>query len=141
MLDLSTNINMIRKIRIPSITDNLRLVENMVDEISGQNNFDSEIYGKVLVSTVEAVNNSIIHGNKSNPDKFVDVIFTVDENKLTISIKDEGPGFDYEHVPDPTSPENLEKINGRGVFLMSRLSDEVSFFENGSRVEMVFNIE
>ena len=62
------------------------------------------------------------------------------ERELKISIKDEGKGFDYAHVPDPTAPENLEKINGRGIFLMSRLSDDISFTDNGRVVELKFRI-
>ena len=46
---------------------------------------------------------------------------------LRFTIQDEGTGFDYENVPDPTAPENIEKVGGRGIFLMKELSDEVSF--------------
>ena len=53
-------------------------------------------------------------------------------------VKDEGKGFNYEQLPDPTSPENLEKPGGRGIFLMKHLSDEVQFKENGRVVELSF---
>jgi serine/threonine-protein kinase RsbW len=53
-------------------------------------------------------------------------------------VKDEGRGFNYENLPDPTAPENLEKIGGRGIFLMKHLSDEVQFKEQGRIVELSF---
>ena len=61
-------------------------------------------------------------------------------DRLSFSVQDEGEGFDHESLPDPTDPENLEKISGRGVFLMKHLADEVEFSENGTRVEMKFKV-
>ena len=59
---------------------------------------------------------------------------------LAFKISDEGCGFDHESLPDPTSPENILKIGGRGVFLMKQLSDDVLFHDNGSTVEIQFNL-
>ncbi len=73
-----------------------------------------ENYGKILVSTLEAVNNAIMHGNKFEKHKFVDVDITYKDGKLKIKIKDEGNGFVPEQVPDPTIPQNIESLNGRG---------------------------
>lgn len=129
-----------KKINFASIPSNLRLVEKMVDEISAQNSLDSDIYGKILIATVEAVNNAIIHGNKSNPNKNVDVWFMKHNKKVEIVVEDEGDGFDYDNVPDPTAPENIENIHGRGVFLIRQLSDRVEFDKHGKLVKMVFNI-
>ena len=127
-------------LNILSKIENLRIVEKAVDEISTDYNLNSELYGNVLIATIEAANNAILHGNKLDETKNVDIIFKVEENKLKVVVKDQGPGFDYANVPDPTSPENIEKINGRGVFLMEKLSDEIFFFENGSKVELIFNL-
>lgn len=129
-----------RKLQISSQPENLRKIEKLIDEVSEQHEFESDMYGKVLVACVEAVNNSIIHGNQSNPDKFVKVEVTCTPNKLMIVVEDEGPGFDYEKIPDPTAPENIENIDGRGVFLMSHLSDDVKFTKNGAKVELTFQI-
>ncbi len=129
-----------RKLQISSQPENLRKIEKLIDEVSEQHEFESDMYGKVLVACVEAVNNCIIHGNKSNPDKFVKVEVTCTPNKLMIVVEDEGPGFDYEKIPDPTAPENIENIDGRGVFLMSHLSDDVKFTKNGAKVELTFQI-
>lgn len=135
-----TSLNMRKNIEIASTTENLRIVEKMIDEISLEMNLSDEVYGNILVATMEATNNAIVHGNSADPEKKVTVNIVRQEKELKISIKDEGKGFDYAHVPDPTAPENLEKINGRGIFLMSRLSDDISFTDNGRVVELKFRI-
>ena len=129
-----------REIKISSIPANLREVERLIDEISIEYSLESDMYGKVLIACIEAVNNSIVHGNKSNPQKFVAIEIKNFKEKLKILVKDEGEGFDYDHIPDPTAPENIENIHGRGVFLMNHLSDEVNFLDDGAGVELVFNI-
>ena len=60
--------------------------------------------------------------------------------KLTFLIKDEGLGFDYENLPDPTDPKNIEKPDGRGIYLMKHLSDSISFEDNGSSIELSFEL-
>lgn len=129
-----------KNISIASEQKNIRVIENLIEEICSKMNINNEIYGKVLVAAIEAVNNAIVHGNKSNPEKKVEINLAVNNKEMHIFISDEGEGFDYENVPDPTSPENIENIHGRGVFLMIKLSDEVHFFENGSKVELIFYI-
>lgn len=134
------NVNMEREIKISSVSENLRKVEKLIDEISVEYSLEGDMYGKVLIACIEAVNNSIVHGNKSNPEKFVDIGIKNNKKELKILIKDEGNGFDFDHIPDPTAPENIENIHGRGVFLMNHLSDEVNFLDDGAGVELVFNI-
>jgi serine/threonine-protein kinase RsbW len=129
-----------KMLNIPSKIENLRIVEKAVDEISSEYNLSSELYGNVLIATIEAANNAILHGNKLDEQKDVNIRFKIDDKFLTIVVKDQGEGFDYSNIPDPTAPENLEKINGRGVFLMERLSDKIIFSDNGSKVELLFNI-
>ncbi len=91
-----------------------------------------------LVSCTEAVNNAIIHGNKSAPDKSVTVRCTVEKKYLTIRVKDEGRGFDPEELQDPREEKNLMKESGRGFFLMRSLMDSVKVkrLKSGSVVEM-----
>jgi len=99
-----------------------------------------ELYGNVLVATMEATNNAIIHGNNSDPDKEVKIKINFLEKELKVLIEDQGKGFDHMNIPDPTAPENLEKINGRGIFLMERLSDEILYMEEGRIVELKFKL-
>ena len=127
-------------INIASKVENLREVEKIVDEISAKFNIGTEVYGNILIACIEAVNNAIAHGNKLDPERNVEVIFNIDDNKLMVTTKDEGKGFDFDNVPDPTAPENIENVSGRGVFLMKQLSDGLKFYDEGRVSEMVFNI-
>jgi len=127
-----------QKLKIASNTDSLHLVEKFVDDFSTNCNIDHDVYGNVLIATLEAANNAITHGNKLNETKQVEIIFEKDDDKILLSIRDEGEGFDFKSLPDPTSPENLENMSGRGVFLMSRLSDKIEFEDNGCLVKMTF---
>lgn len=127
-----------KNITINAEQKNLRVVENLIDQISSEVKLSSEVYGKVLIAAIEAANNAIIHGNKSDPQKKIEIKITTKEKEMHIYVTDEGEGFDYENVPDPTAPENIENTHGRGVFLMIQLSDEVHFYEKGSRVELIF---
>ena len=120
-----------KDLNIPSDLGNLRLVEKAIDELSLELDLSDEIYGNVLVATMEATNNAIIHGNNSDPEKTVRIEMMMEKQELMVHIEDQGLGFDFSTVPDPTAPENLEKINGRGIFLMERLSDEILYLEDG----------
>ncbi len=129
-----------RGIFIYSKIENIRIIEKLVDEVSDEAGINSDIYGKVLIATVEAVNNSIIHGNKQDENKKVSVLFKILENEMRVFIEDEGHGFNYSNVPDPTKPENIENIHGRGVYLIKHLADEVVFHGHGNKIELKFTI-
>ena len=129
-----------RVLNITSRIENLREVEKMVDEISTACSMSSEVYGNVLIATLEAANNAILHGNKLDESKDVNLEFKWDENQLELVVTDQGKGFNYKEIPDPTAPGNVEKVNGRGVFLMEKLSDDINFMENGSKVSLTFNL-
>ncbi len=129
-----------QRIAIKSQVENIALIEKAIDEICNANNITEEHYGNVLIAITEGVNNAINHGNKQDSSKEVIVEFTISEKQLVCKITDEGPGFDYENVPDPTSPENIEKPNGRGVFLMRHLSDDIEFDDTGAVVTLTFGL-
>jgi serine/threonine-protein kinase RsbW len=129
-----------QKLSFPSKAENLNLVEKLIDDVCEKNSVNEDYYGNILIAITEAVNNAIHHGNKSNPDKKVNVSYTSTPEKLLFTIQDEGPGFDYENLPDPTDPQNIEKPHGRGVFLMRNLSDEIEFSDGGSTVIMKFKV-
>ena len=125
---------------IQSKLDEINQVEKIIDEISEVNSINSDLYGKILIATIEGVNNAMVHGNKLDINKTVKIDFTVVNGKLTIAIEDQGPGFDFNSIPDPTMPENIENISGRGVFLMRKLTDEIVYNDKGTKVELIFNI-
>ena len=127
-------------IQIPSILENIRMIESFIDNAKEKFELDDDIYGNIMIAVTEAVNNAIKHGNASDKSKNVSLSLSLKESMIKFLIKDEGQGFDYEHLPDPTSPENIEKVGGRGIFLMKHLSDEVQFKEKGKIVELSFYI-
>ncbi|MGB1056472.1 MAG: ATP-binding protein [Flavobacteriales bacterium] len=126
------------ELRFDSKPENIAVVEKLIDQISADHGIVAEHYGNVLIAMTEGVNNAIVHGNKLDETKSVSVSCAIDENTLVFRITDEGPGFDYDNLPDPTAPENIEKPHGRGVFLMRHLADECAFEDEGRIVELTF---
>jgi len=125
-------------IQIPSIIENIRMIESFIDNAKDRFDLDEDLYGNIMIAVTEAVNNAIKHGNSSNSSKNVFLSLTLNDNLLKFVVKDEGLGFDHNNLPDPTAPENLEKPGGRGIFLMKHLSDQVEFIENGKTVALSF---
>jgi serine/threonine-protein kinase RsbW len=126
-------------VTFPSETENIRIVENLIDRVLSEYKVGEEFYGNILISLTEAVNNAIVHGNKLDPSKQVHLSYNIAGKTLIFKVEDEGPGFDYSTLPDPTSPENIEKPNGRGVFLMRHLADRCEFLEDGKIVSLEFD--
>jgi serine/threonine-protein kinase RsbW len=130
-----------RQLTLDSKPEVIHLVENVVDDLKTELEFKEDVYGNVMVAVTEAVNNSIIHGNEGDSSRKIFIDFeTANQYCLLIRVRDEGEGFDPKTLPDPTAPENLENIGGRGVFLMQHLADEIRFSEDGKQVELIFNI-
>ena len=129
-----------QKIRIASRAENIILVERMIEDVCDLFNISEDYYGNILVAITEAVNNAIYHGNQANPKKNIDIFFKSFPDHVSFIVKDEGTGFNYDTLPDPTNPENIENPNGRGVFLMRNLADKVSFEDNGSKVVLDFKM-
>ncbi len=129
-----------QKLRIPSRAENIILVERMIEDVCDLYNISEDYYGNILVAITEAVNNAIYHGNQANPAKWIDIFFKSTPAQVSFIIKDEGKGFNYNDLPDPTNPDNIDKPNGRGVFLMRNLADKVSFEDNGATVVLDFKI-
>lgn len=129
---------MYRKLKIESKQNSLRIVEKAIDEVTVELGISQDSYGKILVSTMEGVNNAILHGNKSIPEKLVNIEFNCKGDELKIRIVDQGKGFKPQEVPDPTLPQNIEELNGRGLFLMSHLADEIKYSKKGNSVTMIF---
>lgn len=124
---------------LPSTIDSLAKVEQIIEEIKVEYNISDEIYGNILVSLSEAVNNAIKHGNKMDESKQVEFSFIMEENKYLFVISDQGEGFNFNDIPDPTHPDNIEKIDGRGIFIIQSLADEVDFERDGREIHIRFN--
>ena len=127
-------------VKIPSIKENVSVVESFIENIGEKIRIEESVYGNVLVSVTEAVNNAIVHGNKENKNKQVRLGLKKNKKSVRFVVEDEGVGFDFNNLPDPTNPKNLEKIKGRGIFLIKSLSDKTTFKNGGRVVEMLFKL-
>ncbi len=98
----------------------------------------AELEANVQIAICETFNNAVLHGNKLNPEKIVTCTFDITEVDYIFTIEDEGDGFDPTRIPDPTLPENIEKTEGRGVFLTRTLADSVEYTNGGRKVIIRF---
>ncbi len=128
-------------VKIPSDMSNLFRAENLIDNLAEKLEFGDELYGNISVCIIEAVSNAIQHGNFNDVTKIVLLDYKVIGDTLIFTISDEGNGFDLGSVPDPTLPENLENIKGRGIFLIRNLADKVSFEDRGAIIMIQFNLK
>jgi serine/threonine-protein kinase RsbW len=129
------------KISIPSLIENIQVIESFMDNAKEEFDINDDLYGNIMISVTECISNAIVHGNQSDPDKMVHLQLHMEPGLLSCSIEDEGKGFDFSNLPDPTEPENIEKLGGRGIFLMRQLSDEVKFEEGGKKTLLSFYLD
>lgn len=129
-----------QEIQISSKTENLTVIETFVDEVCEELKINEDYYGNILIALTEAVTNAIQHGNKYDPEKNINLQFVPNQKELVFTIKDQGRGFDFNNLPDPTEPDNIQKPHGRGIYLMKHLADKVEFSDNGRAVELNFVI-
>lgn len=129
------------KISIPSLIENIKIIESFIDNAREKFEINDDIYGNIMISVTECISNAIIHGNQSNKNKLVHLELKAEEDQLQFIIEDEGEGFDLEQLPDPTSPDNIAKPGGRGIFLIRHLTDEVKFEENGKKTILSFYMD
>lgn len=133
------SITVIEKLSVPSELSSVSIVESLIDRVCGSLGVHEDAYGNILIAVTEAVNNAVIHGNCFKSDLDIDVEVLNVDDRLCFSVKDKGKGFDYTNLPDPTAPENIEKENGRGIFLIKNLADDLIFDEGGRVVNIYFN--
>jgi serine/threonine-protein kinase RsbW len=131
--------SIVTEVVLPSDYQSLIDVEKIVGDVCDEFGVQEDAFGNVLIAVSEAVNNAIQHGNKNNPEAKVEIKVANQDETFCIQVKDQGPGFSYQDLPDPTAPENLLKDSGRGVFLMKNLADEVEFQNTGSIVNLYFH--
>ena len=136
---MNNKFNLIETLRLSSNYRSVATIEKLIDKVCNTVGVKEDAYGNVLIAVTEAVNNAIQHGNKENGSLQIDVSVLDSTNSICFSVKDEGPGFDFSNLPDPTSPENLLKENGRGIFLMKNLADKVEFLGQGNQVSLFFS--
>ena len=97
---------------------------------------EEEVF-EIRLCLEEALTNAMKHGNKLDPDLSVEVDIEAHDNRLTIKVVDQGQGFDFENLPDPTDKDNLLKTAGRGIFLIKNLMNKVEFSDRGRVIKMI----
>jgi serine/threonine-protein kinase RsbW len=120
----------------------IRKIEPFLLKVNKVARLDDGAFYRLLVAATEAINNGILHGNKSDEKKSVHVTCIVGQDTIILRVKDEGGGFKPEEVPDPLEEKNLLKTSGRGIFLMRSLMDKVSYkmTPEGTEVDLVINL-
>ena len=112
---------------IPSDPELLPVAEEYILNIAREVNLDQDKFNNLTLAFSEAAANSIVHGNKSDKSKIVTITVKVDDEKMIISLKDQGEGFDLNEVPDPTKPENILKDHGRGIHIMRSFLSNLTY--------------
>jgi serine/threonine-protein kinase RsbW len=121
---------------IPSETGaGQRILEDVLGQLAAQAWAEHEVHG-IHLALEEALVNAIRHGNRSDINKRVHVTCKLSASRLWVQIRDEGPGFNPEDVPDPTEPDRLEVPSGRGIMLMRAFMSRVEYNEIGNCVVM-----
>ena len=131
--------NELYSLQLPSNSESIAVLENFIDDLVEKLEIGEDVYANLMTCLNEAITNAIYHGNKQDSNKKVYVNLDVILNKrLVFTVADEGEGFDFNNIPDPTDLDNLEKLTGRGVFIMKRLADQCIFNTRGNEVELHF---
>lgn len=126
------------ELTILSDLNNLPEVEDFIENLIDKFGIEENLRVRIMLPVIEAVNNAILFGNKKDSKKTVKLTAAKNNQKIVITVEDEGEGFDFNHIPNPTTPENLMKTTGRGLYLMMTLTDNLLFARNGAKVVMTF---
>lgn len=127
-------------LQLPSKEESITQLEELIENIADTYGISEDTFANMMTCLNEALINAIKHGNSSDPKKKVIINADVDNKRIIWTVTDEGSGFDYVHLPDPTAPENVENLTGRGVFIMKHLADQCIFNTSGNEVELHFKI-
>lgn len=119
---------------------NIKLVEAFILEIDDAMHLEESVLDRIMISITEVVNNGIIHGNRSDPEKHVYVTCSCYDDRLEFIIRDEGTGFSPDDIPDPLHEENLLKEGGRGVLIVRSMMDDVHFHPTTGGMEVHLSI-
>ncbi len=126
-----------------NLRNDLRAIERTVADIVERGRavgFDDNLLRLNLrVGLTEALANAMLYGNNRDPRKRVTVEAQIEPGRIAVRVTDEGRGFDPDQVGDPTTPANLNKVGGRGIFLIRKLMDQVEFNDRGNSILMILN--
>jgi len=140
MQDANVQTSELYTLQLPSKPESITLLENLIEQIADKHQVSEDTFANMMTCLNEIAINAIVHGNKLDESKKVIVNAEVDGKRVIWTVTDEGEGFDYDHLPDPTAEENLENLTGRGVFIVKQLADQCIFNTKGNEVELHFKI-
>lgn len=126
---------------IQSKRTEINKIEKLLFKLNEVYNIEQERFVNFSIAVSEALMNAIVHGNRESEEKKVFIDVYESDKEIEIRIKDEGSGFDYSSIPDPTTDENLHKDHGRGLYIMKILTDrfECTATECGTMVKLVIS--
>jgi serine/threonine-protein kinase RsbW len=128
------------ELSLPSRIETVATAAAAVAEFVGRSGVSDDAAFGIDMAVREAVTNAVLHGNRQDENKTVELVLKSSPDAVEISVHDQGPGFNPEKVPDPTASENLLKTSGRGIFFMRTFMDEVDWLirpEGGTTVRML----
>lgn len=125
-------------VELVSQPESITKVEPLLQCVAERVPIHCEMYASMLLALTEAVNNAILHGNRSDHSKKVVVHVCCTTESIEFEVTDQGTGFDAAQVPDPTLPENIALPGGRGVFLMQKLCDSLLYTNRGRTARLTF---
>lgn len=117
----------------------LKKVEDFIINIFNENKLELKYFNKIYLCVSEAVLNSIKHGNKNDLKKNVLIKIACNTEQFKIQVEDEGDGFDINKIKDPTKKRNIKNEEGRGIFIITKLSEQIEYNKKGNLVQ--FNID
>lgn len=124
----------------PAKIENISKVESIIDNICSEYDLGCEKYGKICMAVIAAAENGIIHGNKLDSEKYLNLSYKINDREIGFVVSDQGAGFNYKIVPDPTNIKMKLVKKGRGIYVMKLLSDEIKFRGRGNEVELKFRL-
>lgn len=114
-------------------------IPDFVTDIQKKSQLEDETTGNLMLLLSEAVTNAIVHGNKLDKKKKVEVEVQINSDKIVSTVKDQGDGFELNTTNNPLKEENLLKDSGRGIFLIKEISDSMDYLDDGTTIRFSLN--
>lgn len=130
----------IDSLSFPADPNQIPVVYDFIDRLIVGREMTKELADRIRLAVIEATTNAIVHGSQSDPKNTIllRIDWEAESGCYQFTIKDQGNGFAVETLPDPTSPEQIERERGRGVYIMKQLADSIEFLHGGSEVLLTF---
>lgn len=135
---VTASVRQVTYLEAPSHPDHIRhLLHQLALSAVAVGFANGDLPGGLKLALAEALTNAMEHGNRWDTDKTVTLEAEVSCDELRVTVQDQGPGFDYRALGDPTQSEQLLAERGRGVFIMHAVMDEVRYNAQGNQVTLI----